>query len=85
MNCGANVPTGVLLRVELDRNRVESFRPSNPLPRFGRDSLRRWPIFDSGSASGDEIIPNVGRVVPVGDNDGDGVFFGKGLFRELRA
>jgi hypothetical protein len=85
MNCGANVPTGVLLRVEFDRNRVESFLPSNPLLRVGRDSLRRWPILDSGSASGDEIRPNVGRVVPVGDNDGDGLFLGKGLFRELRA
>lgn len=65
---------------------MESDRPSSPLVRFESDWFRTWPIFDSGGASGDEIRPDVGRVVTiVGCGEGEGVFREKGLFREFRA
>jgi hypothetical protein len=86
MNCGANVPTGVLLRAELERSREESVRPSNGLASCVRDWLRRWPIFGSVSLSGDETSADRGRVEGGGPpGGGDSVFLAKGLFRELRA
>jgi hypothetical protein len=44
INWGANVPAGVLLRIELDRNRVESLRFSPALLSCDRDGFRTWPI-----------------------------------------
>jgi hypothetical protein len=86
MNCGANVPTGVLLRAELDRSRAESLRPSSGLWRCVRDWLRRWPIFGSDSLSGDETRADSGRAEGGGPpGGGDCVLRAKGLLRELRA
>ena len=84
MNGGANVPMGVLLRFELDRSRVESLRPNCGLLSCVRDWCRTWPIFGSGSASGD-MTSDLGRVVLGEPGVGDGVFLAKGLLRELRA
>lgn len=86
MNCGANVPTGVLLRCEFDRNRVDSFRPSRGLLSCVSDWLRAWFIFESGSARGDEKTPDLGRRGPGTEFcEGEGVFLANGLLRELRA
>jgi hypothetical protein len=71
MNCGANVPAGVLFRVELDRNRAESLRPSNGAASCVRDWLRRWPILGSASKSGDETRAETGRAA-VGGPPGGG-------------
>ena len=86
MNCGANVPTGVLLRFELDLNRARSLCPCDGLFSWESDLFRRWPMADSDSARGDEKMPDLGRaVVVVGPGDGEGVFRAKGLFRDVRA
>jgi hypothetical protein len=86
MNCGANVPTGVLFRAELDRSRAESLRPSNGLASCVRDWLRRWPIFGSVSKSGDETRADTGRPLGAGPpGGGDCVFLANGLLREFRA
>lgn len=82
MNCGAKVPIGVLLRVEFDRNRVVSFRPSGLLSCVN-DGFRMCAILGSVSASGDETRLDFGRVAGVGPGDGDAVFLAKGLCREF--
>jgi hypothetical protein len=74
------VPADVLLRTECERMRAESLRPSSGLLSCVRDWFRRWPILASGSASGDEMRPDLGRPVEVGP----GVVLANGLWRELR-
>lgn len=83
MNCGANVPTGVLFRAEFDRTRDKSFWPCGLLSCV-RDWFRRWPIFGSVSAKGEDAMrADTGRAA-VGAGDGEGEFLAKGELRELR-
>lgn len=60
MNGGANVPAGVVFRVELDRNRAESLRPRGALLTCDNDWFRAWPMF-CDSASGEETSKDFGR------------------------
>ena len=54
------MPTGVLFRCELERNR-ESLRPRAGLLRLVRERLRRCPMLVSISASGDDTRAELGR------------------------
>jgi hypothetical protein len=86
MNCGANVPIGVLLRAEFDRSRDESLRPRGLLSCV-RDWFRACAIFGSVSARGEEMRPDFGRAVFAGPGDGEFVGLrvnGEGRACELR-
>lgn len=85
------MPTGVLFRLELERRRAESLRPSMGLlrlvrlVRLVRERLRRWPMAGSASARGEEKRADLGRLAVSVPGGGVVVFLAKGLLRELRA